>query len=177
MKRVVIHSDGGCHGNPGPGGWAATLEYGGRTRELSGGVPATTNNRMELQAAIESLGALKEICSVDFYTDSEYVKNGVTAWMKNWKRNGWKTQAKKPVKNADLWRQLDPLVAKHEIKWHWLKGHAGYAGNERCDELANLAIADVKKSHTAAELKAALADFKALESPQNSNPIQPAQLL
>jgi len=164
MKNVIIHSDGGCHGNPGPGGWAATLEYGGRTRELSGGVPATTNNRMELQAAIEALGALKEACAVDFYTDSEYVKNGVTSWMRNWKRNGWKTQAKKPVKNEDLWRTLDPLVARHEIKWHWVKGHAGHAGNERCDVLANEAIAQQKMAHGADGLKSALALFKASEA-------------
>ncbi len=163
MKQVIIHSDGGCHGNPGPGGWAATLEFGARKKELSGGVPATTNNRMELQAAIEALSALKEPCAVDFYTDSEYVKNGVTAWMRNWKRNGWKTQAKKPVKNEDLWRTLDPLVAKHEIKWHWLKGHAGHAGNERCDELANMEIAMIKARLPAADLKAALAEFKARE--------------
>ena len=164
MKNVIIHSDGGCHGNPGPGGWAATLEYGGRTRELSGGVPATTNNRMELQAAIEALGALKETCAVDFYTDSEYVKNGVTVWMRNWKRNGWKTQAKKPVKNADLWRTLDPLVTRHEIKWHWVKGHAGHTGNERCDVLANEAIAKQKTTHGADGLKSALALFKASEA-------------
>jgi ribonuclease HI len=161
MKHVIIHSDGGCHGNPGPGGWAATLEYGGRTRELSGGVPATTNNRMELQAAIGALAALKEPCRVDFHTDSQYVKNGVTAWMRNWKRNGWKTQARKPVKNEDLWRALDPLVARHEIQWHWLKGHAGHVGNERCDELANLEIAKIKTAVSAADLKAALAEFKA----------------
>jgi ribonuclease HI len=175
MKQVIIHSDGGCHGNPGPGGWAATLEFGANKRELSGGVAATTNNRMELQAAIEALSALKEPCAIDFYTDSEYVKNGVTAWMRNWKRNGWKTQAKKPVKNEDLWRTLDPLVAKHEIKWHWLKGHAGHAGNERCDELANIEIAKIKASHTHADLKAALAEFEAKEEtvapPENYLPI------
>lgn len=160
MKQVIIHSDGGCHGNPGPGGWAATLEFGTRKRELSGGIPATTNNRMELQAAIEALSALKEPCAVDFYTDSQYVKNGVMAWMPNWKRNGWKTTAKEPVKNEDLWRALDPLVAKHVIKWHWLKGHAGHAGNERCDELANIEIAKIKEATAPADLKAALALFK-----------------
>src|SRR3954470_20625938 len=107
MKKVIIHSDGGCHGNPGPGGWAALLAYGESKKAISGGAPATTNNRMELQAAIEALNALKEACAVEFYTDSEYVKNGVTAWVVTWKRNGWKTKTKHPVKNEDLWRALD----------------------------------------------------------------------
>ena len=161
MKKVVIHSDGGCHGNPGPGGWAAVLEYGPHKRELSGGVPATTNNRMELQAAIEALSALKEPCEVDFYTDSEYVKNGVCGWLANWKRNGWRTKAKKPVKNKDLWRALDLSSSKHKIEWHWLKGHAGHIGNERCDQLANEAIAKIKKTFSAEQLKAMLAQFSA----------------
>jgi ribonuclease HI len=165
MKKVVIHSDGGCHGNPGPGGWAATLESGSHKRELSGGVPATTNNRMELQAAIEALAALKEPCEVEFYTDSQYVKDGVTAWIANWKRNGWKTQAKKPVKNEDLWRTLDPLVSRHKIKWHWLKGHAGHVGNERCDELANIEIAKIKKAFSPDELRESLATFTAKNDP------------
>jgi ribonuclease HI len=159
MKKVVIHSDGGCHGNPGPGGWAAVLEHGARKRELSGGAPATTNNRMELQAAIEALNALKVPCEVDFYTDSEYVKNGVSGWVFNWKRNGWKTKSKKPVKNEDLWRALDAAVARHKIHWHWLKGHAGHAGNERCDLLANKEIANVKKMFSREQLKALLAEF------------------
>jgi len=161
MKKVVVHSDGGCHGNPGPGGWAAVLECGGHKRELSGGVPATTNNRMELQAAIEALAALKEPCDVQFYTDSAYVKDGITKWMANWKRNGWMTQAKQPVKNEDLWRTLDPLVSRHQIQWHWLKGHAGHAGNERCDELANLEIAVIKKTLSAEALEQSLSLFKA----------------
>ena len=159
MKKVVIYSDGGCHGNPGPGGWAALLEYGQHKRELSGGVPATTNNRMELQAAIEALNALKEPCAIEFYTDSEYVKNGVTGWVVNWKRNGWKTKTKKPVKNADLWRALDSAVSKHKVAWHWLKGHAGHAGNERCDQLATAEIAKIKKTFTREQLKALLAQF------------------
>jgi ribonuclease HI len=160
VKKVVIHTDGACHGNPGPGGWAASLEYGEHQRELSGGVPATTNNRMELQAAIGGLTALKESCAVDLFTDSEYLKNGVLSWMKNWKRNGWMTKAKKPVKNVDLWRELDGQVSRHQVSWHWLKGHAGHAGNERCDELATLAVEEIKKSKTAKELKSALAEFQ-----------------
>lgn len=158
---MVIHSDGGCHGNPGPGGWAAVLEYGQHKRELSGGVPATTNNRMELQAAIAALSALKEQCEVEFYTDSEYVKNGVSGWLTNWKRNGWRTKAKKPVKNEDLWRALDSSVSKHKIEWHWLKGHAGHIGNERCDQLANEEIAKIKQAFSAEQLKAVLAQFSA----------------
>jgi len=159
MKTVIIYSDGGCHGNPGPGGWAATLQYGPYKSELSGGVPATTNNRMELQAAIEALSALTEPCEVEFFTDSEYVKNGVSSWMANWKRNGWKTQAKQPVKNEDLWRLLDSVVSIHKVKWHWVKGHAGDVGNERCDQLANEAIAKIKKTFTAAQLKSLRAQF------------------
>jgi ribonuclease HI len=161
MKKVVIHSDGGCHGNPGPGGWAAILEYGRHKRELSGGVPATTNNRMELQAAIEALSALKEPCEVEFFTDSEYVKNGVGSWLFHWKRNGWRTKSKKPVKNEDLWRALDSSLARHKVEWHWLKGHAGHAGNERCDQLANQEIAKIKKTFTAEQLKSLLAQFSA----------------
>lgn len=165
MKKVVIHSDGGCHGNPGPGGWAAVLAYGEHTREISGGAAATTNNRMELLAAIEALRALKQSCSVEFHTDSEYLKNGVTKWVRGWKRNGWKTTAKKPVKNEDLWRALDAEATRHEVQWHWVKGHAGHAGNERCDVLANEAIARIKQTHTPAQLKAALAEFTAAQMP------------
>ena len=136
MKKVIIHTDGSCRGNPGPGGWAAIIEYGKHKRELSGNSTATTNNRMELQAAIEALNALKESCEVEFYTDSQYVKNGVQSWLAGWKQNGWKTKTKNPVKNEDLWRALDTAVSRHRIKWHWVKGHAGHAANERCDELA-----------------------------------------
>ena len=160
MKKIVIHSDGGCHGNPGPGGWAATLSYGPHTREISGGEPATTNNRMELRAAIEALDALKEPCEVAFYTDSEYVKNGVTRWLATWKWNGWRTKSKKPVKNEDLWRALDAATSQHKVKWHWLKGHAGHDGNERCDLLANEAIAIIKKAFNPERLKDALTQFK-----------------
>jgi ribonuclease HI len=168
MKQVIIHSDGGCHGNPGPGGWAAILEYGHHRRELSGGAPATTNNRMELQAAIEALRALKEPCNVRFYTDSEYVKNGVTGWLSNWKRNGWKTKSKQPVKNADLWQSLDSSASKHKIEWHWLKGHAGHAENERCDELAGEEIAKIKKTFSAVQLKTVLAEFSAKDDPKET---------
>src|ERR1700742_1538161 len=130
MKKVVVHSDGGCHGNPGPGGWGAVLTYGSRRREISGGELATTNNRMEITAAYEALSVLKEPCDVDFFTDSEYVKNGVTKWISLWKKNGWKTKERKPVKNADLWRKLDDATAGHRVQWNWLKGHNGHVENE-----------------------------------------------
>ena len=161
MQNVVIHSDGACHGNPGPGGWAAVLATGARTRELSGGVPATTNNRMELQAAIEALAALKQPCAVEFHTDSNYLRDGITKWLHGWKRNGWKTKAKQPVKNEDLWRQLDAAVSAHKVSWHWVKGHAGDAGNERCDELATAAIAAVKLRHSREQLAESLREFNA----------------
>jgi ribonuclease HI len=146
MKRVTIHTDGGCHGNPGPGGWAAVLTYGKFTRALSGAEPATTNNRMELTAAIEALKALKEPCVVEFHTDSQYLRHGITLWIEGWKRNGWRTKSKEPVKNEDLWRALDQVRAPHQIDWRWVKGHAGHAGNERCDQLATEAIARLRQS-------------------------------
>jgi ribonuclease HI len=161
MQEVVIHADGGCHGNPGPGGWAAVLVSGAHKRELSGGVAATTNNRMELQGAIEALSALKKPCVVEFHTDSNYLRDGITKWLQGWKRNGWRTAAKLPVKNEDLWRQLDAAVAPHTVKWHWVKGHAGDAGNERCDELATAAIAAVKAKHSPEQLVASLREFNA----------------
>ncbi|MBE2283910.1 MAG: ribonuclease HI [Prosthecobacter sp.] len=160
MKKIVIHSDGGCHGNPGPGGWAAVLAYGKHRREINGGVPATTNNRMELQAAIEALRILKEPCEIDFHTDSQYVRNGIREWIAGWKRNGWRTSTKQPVKNADLWQELDAATIRHKIQWHWVKGHAGHSDNERCDQLANEAIAKVKSSHTPAQLASLLEAFK-----------------
>lgn len=135
-KRIEIYTDGACSGNPGPGGWGAILRFQGSEKELSGGQPSTTNNQMELQAAIEALKALKESCVVDLYTDSQYLRQGITQWIHNWKRNGWKTSDKKPVKNQELWVSLDELVKIHSITWHWLKGHAGHPENERCDELA-----------------------------------------
>lgn len=139
-ERVTLYTDGACKGNPGRGGWGALLSYGGHTRELSGGERVTTNNRMELMAAIQGLRALKRSCKVDLYTDSQYVRKGITEWMNGWKKNGWKTAARKPVKNEDLWRALDEEVARHDIRWHWVRGHSGVPGNERADALANLGI-------------------------------------
>ena len=130
-------------------------------RELSGGVAATTNNRMELQAAIEALSALKAPCAVQFHTDSNYLRDGITKWLRGWKQNGWRTQAKQPVKNEDLWRRLDAVASGHQINWHWVKGHAGNAGNERCDELATAAIAEVKQRHSKEQLAASLREFNA----------------
>ena len=136
MKKVSIWTDGACSGNPGPGGWGALIRYGDHEKELSDGAFETTNNRMELMAAIESLNALKQPCQVDLYTDSQYVKGGITGWINGWKKNGWKTSAKKPVKNVGLWQALDEAVKRHSINWHWVKGHAGHDENERADELA-----------------------------------------
>lgn len=137
MKRVEIFTDGACSGNPGPGGWGAVLRYNGVEKELSGGEEETTNNRMELTAVIEALSALKEPCNISLYTDSRYVMDGIEKWIENWKRNNWKTANKKaPVKNIELWQKLDELQAKHEIRWIWVKGHAGHPENERCDALA-----------------------------------------
>lgn len=140
MKEVEIYTDGACRGNPGPGGWGALLRFGEVEKEIFGGQADTTNNRMELMAAIEGLKSLKEICQVELTTDSQYVRKGITEWMHNWKRNGWKTASKTPVKNADLWQQLDELVAKHTVNWHWVKGHSGHPENEKADQLANQGI-------------------------------------
>jgi len=140
VSRVVIYTDGACRGNPGPGGWGVWLQYGDHEKELWGGVEATTNNRMELTAVIEGLLALKRDCDIVLYTDSEYVRKGMTEWLSGWKARGWKTAARKPVKNADLWQQLDELAASHMIDWRWVKGHSGDPGNERADELANRGI-------------------------------------
>lgn len=136
MKRVIIHTDGGCSGNPGPGGWAAILQFGTHIRELSGGEPATTNNRMELRAAVEALRTLREPCAVEFHTDSQYVRQGITGWIAGWKRNGWKTAGRQPVKNQDLWEALDTEAARHTVNWHWVRGHADDPMNERADRLA-----------------------------------------
>ena len=140
MRPVVIYTDGACRGNPGPGGWAAVLSSGEHERALSGAEPETTNNRMELRAVIEALSALKRRVAVQLYTDSEYVRRGITEWLPNWKARRWRTAAGKPVKNQDLWEALDALAAGHDIEWHWVPGHAGVPGNERVDELANAAI-------------------------------------
>jgi ribonuclease HI len=144
-EPITIYTDGACSGNPGPGGWGAILIFKGTERELSGGEAMTTNNRMEMMAAIEGLNALKRPCSVHLFTDSQYVMQGITTWMKNWKRRGWKTADNKPVKNEDLWRQLDEAAARHEVKWHWVKGHADDAINNRVDELAVAAMQPFKK--------------------------------
>jgi len=143
MNRVTIYTDGACSGNPGPGGWGAVLLSGEHRKEISGGEAQTTNNRMELTAAIEALRALKMPSKVDLYTDSTYVKKGITEWIQNWKKNGWKRRSGRkllPVKNAELWRELDLLVAEHDVTFHWVEGHAGNEENERCDELARGAI-------------------------------------
>lgn len=139
-ERVVIYTDGACSGNPGPGGWGAILSYKGTEKELNGGEAETTNNRMELMAAIVALESLNRSVAVDLYTDSTYVRDGITKWIHGWKKKGWKNAAKKPVKNADLWVRLDEATNGHNIEWHWVKGHAGDPGNERADELARAGI-------------------------------------
>ena len=139
-KLVEAFTDGACSGNPGPGGWGAVLRWGDHEKELSGGEPETTNNRMELMAAIASLEALTRPVSVRITTDSTYVKDGITKWIHGWKKNGWKTAAKKPVKNADLWQRLEAAAKKHQVEWAWVKGHAGHPENERADELARQAV-------------------------------------
>jgi ribonuclease HI len=146
VKQVKIITDGSCLGNPGRGGWACILRYNEHKRELYGYSPHTTNNRMELTAAIEGLKALKEPCEVEVITDSEYVKNGITTWVPNWKRRNWMTSQKKPVVNQDLWEELDELAAKHQTRWSWTKGHASHADNNRCDELAQMAAREQRKS-------------------------------
>ena len=143
MKSVEVFTDGACKGNPGPGGWGALLRFQGKEREIYGAEPETTNNRMELLAAIEGLRALREPCKVTLTTDSVYVKNGITQWLPNWKKRGWKTASKQPVKNADLWRALDEQNQRHEVDWHWVKGHSGHRENEIADQLANRGIEEM----------------------------------
>jgi ribonuclease HI len=145
MTKVAIWTDGACSGNPGPGGWGAVLTYDGHEKDLCGGEQLTTNNRMELTAAIMALEALKRPCEIDLHTDSQYVKGGVTGWINGWKRNGWKTADKKPVKNVDLWQRLDEATKRHQVTWHWVKGHAGNEMNERADELARQGMAPFKR--------------------------------
>jgi ribonuclease HI len=135
-EPVIIHTDGACSGNPGPGGWGAVMDWNGTRKEICGGEKETTNNRMELMAAIEALNALKRACTVEMHVDSSYVKDGISKWIHGWKKNGWKTADKKPVKNVELWQALDEAIKRHEISWHWVKGHAGHPDNERADELA-----------------------------------------
>ncbi len=142
-ELVVIYADGACKGNPGPGGWGAWISMGGHSKELCGGEPVTTNNRMELMAVIRALQALKRACNVKVYTDSVYVQKGMTEWIESWKKRGWRTADKKPVKNDDLWQELDAIAQQHQIEWLWVKGHAGDAGNERADALANQGVAQV----------------------------------
>jgi len=142
--RLIIHTDGACSGNPGPGGWGAILQWNGHTRELKGGEAHTTNNRMELMAAIMALEALKRGCDVEIHTDSQYLRDGITKWIHGWKRNGWRTADKKPVKNAELWQRLEAALARHRVAWHWVRGHAGHDLNERADELARMAIAELR---------------------------------
>lgn len=141
MKKITIYTDGACRGNPGPGGWGVLLQYQGHEKTLSGAALDTTNNQMELTAAIEGLNAIKEPCQVEIWTDSQYVKNGITTWMDNWRQKNWRTSQGKPVKNLELWKRLDAAVKRHEnVEWHWVKGHSGHPENERADELATSAI-------------------------------------
>ncbi len=142
MKAVIAYTDGACRGNPGPGGWGVSLQYGQHRKELSGGEAPTTNNRMELMAAISALESLHERCAVTLHTDSKYVLQGLTEWLPGWKKRGWKTADKKPVKNQDLWERLDAAAARHQVDWKWVKGHAGDPGNENADRLANLGLED-----------------------------------
>ena len=143
-KTVSLYTDGACKGNPGKGGWGVLMRYGSHEKELFGGEAHTTNNRMELTAIIQGLAALTRPCAVVIYTDSQYVKNGMEKWIHGWKKNGWKTASKQPVKNEDLWQQLDRLAAQHQIQWQWVRGHAGHAENERADALANQGVASVE---------------------------------
>ncbi|OJW54026.1 MAG: ribonuclease HI [Alphaproteobacteria bacterium 41-28] len=146
-ERVEIYTDGACSGNPGPGGWGVILRYQGIEKELSGFEPATTNNRMELRAAIEGIKALKRSAKVDLYSDSQYLRDGITKWLIKWKQNNWRLSNKKPVKNQDLWEELEAQIQTHTVNWHWVKGHAGHPENERADTLAREAIKDALKSH------------------------------
>ena len=143
-KIVEIFTDGACSGNPGPGGWGAVLRYGDVEKEMNGGEPATTNNRMELMAAIMAIEAVKRPCEIHLHTDSEYLRQGITTWIHSWKARGWKTADKKPVKNVDLWQRLERAIETHDVHWHWVKGHSGHVENERADELARLAIRQMK---------------------------------
>ena len=145
MKTVEVFTDGACSGNPGPGGWGAFMRFKGKIKELSGGEADTTNNRMELMAAIEALNALKESCHVILTTDSNYVRDGISSWIDGWKRNGWRTASKQPVKNVELWQALDQARLRHKVEWHWVKGHAGHPENERADELAHMGMAPFKR--------------------------------
>jgi ribonuclease HI len=148
LPRVTVHTDGACSGNPGPGGWAAILAWNDHEKEIKGGEAHTTNNRMELMAAIAALEALKRPCRVDLYTDSQYLRGGITGWIEQWKRNGWRTADRKPVKNVDLWQRLDAALKSHEVDWHWVQGHAGHDLNERADRLARQALREARDAGT-----------------------------
>lgn len=165
MKSVTIYTDGACQGNPGPGGWAAILMYGRTRQEIVGSSPATTNNRMELTAAVEALRALKERCRVDLHTDSTYLQRGMTRWLADWKARGWKTAGKKPVKNRDLWQALDVQAARHDMHWHWVKAHSLHPENERCDELAVAAIERLRAEIGGAAIARAMRAFRSGEAP------------
>ena len=148
MSDVVIFTDGACSGNPGPGGWGAILTFGDHVKEINGGEPHTTNNRMELMAAISALEALTKPCRVDLHTDSQYLRNGIMTWIKTWQRNGWRTADKSPVKNVDLWQRLDGALKRHDVHWHWVRGHAGHIMNERADQLARDGVAAMRAAAT-----------------------------
>jgi ribonuclease HI len=167
-KKITIHTDGACDGNPGPGGWAALLRYGDHMRELTGGEPATTNNRMELQAAICALAALKESCEITLFTDSEYLRQGITEWLPRWRANNWRTVDRKPVKNDDLWRQLSETTSRHRVTWQWLKGHVGHADNEHCDQLARAEVVRIRRQHSPEKLAALREAFIASRGPNRS---------
>lgn len=160
VKKVTIYTDGACVGNPGPGGWAAILQFGNAVRELAGGEIATTNNRMELQAAIQGLTKLKERCDVEIFTDSEYLREGISKWIHGWKATGWK----KRIRNKDLWLALEKVASRHEVHWNWVRGHAGNSKNERCDLLATQQAERLEKTNSRAELSRALAEFQMIQS-------------
>lgn len=166
---MTVYSDGACECNPGPGGWAVILKYREHVKEISGGSPVMTNNRMELKAAVEGLRALKERCEVEFFTDSKYVQSGISEWLKEWKARGWRTKGKKAVKNEELWRELDLESARHKISWKWLKGHAGHAMNERCDLLARTEISKIRQQFNSVQLKSLLEEFKRSLDPGELN--------
>ncbi len=164
-KKITIHTDGACDGNPGPGGWAAVLRYDAHVREIAGGEPATTNNRMELQAAISALLAVKETCEITVFTDSEYLRQGITEWLPRWRANNWRTVDRKPVKNEDLWRQLYEITSRHQVTWQWLKGHAGHPDNELCDELARAEVVKIRRHYAPEKLAALRVDFISSREP------------
>ena len=164
-KKITIHTEGACDGNPGPGGWAALLRYGEHVREIAGGEPATTNNRMEIQAAISALEALKESCEVTLFTDSEYLRQGITEWLPHWRANNWRTIDRKPVKNEDLWRQLYEAASQHQVTWKWLKGHVGHTENEQCDRLARAEVVKIRRQYSSDKLTAFRDAFVASRGP------------